>query len=64
MMPVSHPSLPADNSEIPGGDPDAFANNYPAHTQEFEKQLSQANSSSFTPGLEMVDTLVQSLSIK
>lgn len=64
MMPISHSSLPADGSKIPGDDPSAFANNYPSYIQKLEQQLGEAVSSSFNPSLELLDTLVQSLSIK
>lgn len=64
LMPISHPSLPADGSEIPGGDPSAFADNYTSYVRGIEQQLGDASASSFNPSLEMLDILVQSLSIK
>jgi hypothetical protein len=64
IMPVSHPNLPADSSTIPGDDPAAFANNFPTYLQGIEQQLNDASASSFNPSLEMLDTMVQSLSIK
>lgn len=64
IMPASHPSLPDDGSEVPGGDLDAFANNFPTYIQEIERQLGEASPSSFKPSLEMLDTLVQSLMIQ
>lgn len=64
IMPVSHPSLPADGSEVPGGDPAAFSDNYPTYIEDMEEQLGEAGASSFYPSLVLLDTLVQSLSIK
>jgi hypothetical protein len=64
ILPVSHPSLPADNSEVPGGDLEAFANTFPAYIQEIERYLGEASPSSFTPSLDMLDTLVHSLTVQ
>jgi len=68
IMPAAHASLPAnpptDASEYPGGDPDAFANNFTNYIDDIERQLNDASLSSFTPDLEMLDVLVQSLAIR
>lgn len=64
IMPVSHPSLPDNGTEVPGGDSAVFANNFPAYIEEIEKQLGEADPSSFKPGLGLLDTLVQSFAIQ
>ncbi|MBN1310873.1 MAG: hypothetical protein JXB30_05575 [Anaerolineae bacterium] len=68
IMPAAHASLPANPpanaSEYPGGDPDAFANNFSNYIDDIELQLNNASLSSFTPDLEMLDVLVQSLTIR
>jgi pimeloyl-ACP methyl ester carboxylesterase len=63
IFPVSHPSLPADASTIPGGDLSAFESNFENYRVETMQQLSQAEPSSFTPDLTRLDQLVETISV-
>jgi len=62
VLPVSHPALPADGTEIPGGDWEAFAQNFETYASDIEQQLDAQDASSFTPGLSLLDAMIQSLS--
>lgn len=64
IMPASHPDLQADASEIPGGDANAFANSYSDYIIKIEQQLNNARLASFTPNLEMLDVMIQSLVVQ
>jgi len=63
VLPVSHPSLPADESEIPGGDFDAFADNFDAYIADTAQQLGAQDGSTFTPGLPSLDVMIRSLAV-
>jgi len=63
IFPLSHPDLPADGSQVPSGDYQTFADNFPKYILETETTLSNANASSFTPNLARLDALIQSLEI-
>jgi hypothetical protein len=64
ILPVSHPILPADASEIPGGDFNAFADNYDTYIEDLIQQLETGPVSSFTPALSLLDAMIQSLLAK
>jgi putative hemolysin len=61
ILPVAHPSLPADASQIPGGDPEAFADAYDTYANDMAVQLAGYGSSEFTPDLALLDGLIASL---
>ena len=63
IFPVSHPSLPADASTVPGGDLSAFESNFENYRVETMQQLSQAEPGSFTPDLTRLDRLVETILI-
>jgi len=63
-FPVSHPSLPANGSEIPGGDYDQFSQTFAQYLDDIQSQLEGESKDSFLPNLELLDQLVQSLNIK
>ena len=63
ILPVSHPTLPADSTEIPGDDPTAFAADFDTYRVEIEQQLGAQLPSSFTPDLSLLDALIQSLEV-
>ena len=63
ILPLSHPSLPADGSEIPGGDFDAFADNFETYAAEVAAQLDAEAAGSFTPSITMLDEMMQSLEV-
>jgi hypothetical protein len=60
-FPVSHPSLSPDGSEIPGGDFDAFANNFNNYISDMENQLGAEDPSTFNPNLDILDQFIMSL---
>jgi putative hemolysin len=61
ILPVSNPILPADETEIPGGDFDAFANNFESYATDIAQQLEAQPAASFTPDLALLDAMIQSL---
>jgi hypothetical protein len=61
ILPVSHPSLPDDEAEIPGGDYDAFVEDYRTYAEGVEQSLGAQDASSFTPDLALLDGLIGSL---
>ena len=63
ILPVSHSSLPADGTEIPGGDWEAFAQNFETYASEIEQQLDAQSASSFAPDLSLLDAMIQSLEV-
>jgi hypothetical protein len=63
VLPVHHPSLPADEGQIPGGDVDAFSNNFERYAKEVEEQPDEQADFTFIPKLALFDALVQSLLI-
>jgi putative hemolysin len=61
ILPVSHPTLPADYTAYEGGDLSTLAENYETHIAEIEAQLGGQPASSFTPDLSSLDQMVTSL---
>ena len=61
VLPVSHPSLPPDESEVPGGDPEAFVNNFERYAAQITDQLNIQDGSTFFPPLPILDAMVQSI---
>ena len=64
IFPLSHPDLPADGSQVPSGDYQTFADNFPKYILEMETTLSNANVLDFTPNLATLDALIQSLEVQ
>jgi putative hemolysin len=63
ILPISHPSLPADGAEIPGGDFDAFADNFETYSAEVAAQLNAEDAGSFAPSITILDAVMQSLEV-
>ncbi len=63
VLPVTHPMLPANEIEIPGGDAQAFVDNYETYAREIEQQLDSQKATSFEPDLTWIDLLVGSIEI-
>jgi len=63
IFPVAHPSLPADGSQIPGGDAEAFAETYDTYAGDMALQLAGYGSAEFTPDLALLDGLIASLEV-
>jgi hypothetical protein len=64
VLPVSHPSLPSDGTQVPGGDFDAWANDYGNYLQTTLAELEAQPDSSFTPDLALLDAMIQSLLVQ
>lgn len=64
ILPVGHPSLPLDDSTIPGGDFNSFAENYQTYLSETLTALEAQPDDSFSPSLIELDALIQSLQIQ
>ncbi len=64
ILPVSHPSLPADGSQVPNGDYYAFSENYATYIEQLRVQLNGELPDSFTPSLAQLDAMVQSLIVR
>lgn len=62
ILPVTHLSLPPDNSHIT--DWAAFSDNFSAYIVEVTNQLSLQDDLSFYPALSMLDEMIQSLKVK
>jgi hypothetical protein len=63
ILPISHPSLPADGSEIPGGDFEAFSETFDSYAAEVAAQLDAQAEDSFAPSIALLDEMVQSLEV-
>jgi hypothetical protein len=63
VLPVSHPSLPADG-EIPPEEFDSFAEGFEAYVGTTEHALEAEAPESFTPDLAMLDALIQYLEVQ
>jgi len=63
ILPVAHPSLPADASQIPGSDPDAFANTYETYANDIALELAAYGAAEFAPSLALLDALIASLQV-
>jgi hypothetical protein len=63
ILPISHPSLPADGSEIPGDDFNAFAENFDTYAAEIAAQLDAEAADSFAPSIVLLDEMMQSLEV-
>ena len=63
ILPVSHPALQADASQIPGGNADAFASTYETYANDMALQLAGYGAAEFTPNLALLDALIASLQV-
>jgi len=61
ILPVTHPTLPADNSHIT--DWAAFSDNFATYIVEVTSQLSIQDDAGFNPSLELLDEMIQSLQV-
>lgn len=62
-MPITHPALPNNDRDIPGGDPAAFAASFATYIDETSRMLNEADPADFHPDLTVLDALVQSIVI-
>jgi hypothetical protein len=63
VLPASHPSLPANENDVPGGDFDAFVANIETYWTETAANLEAQPLNSFTPDLSKLDAMFASFAI-
>jgi hypothetical protein len=63
VLPVSHPSLPADG-DVPPDEFDTFAEGFEAYVAAAEQALETEAPESFMPSLVMLDAMIQSLEVQ
>jgi hypothetical protein len=63
ILPVSHPSLPANEDDIPGGDFDAFVATIQTYMAETAANLEAQTPDSFTPKITILDEMFASFAI-
>ena len=63
VLPVNHPSLPADGS-ITGNEPPEFSSDYATYLMNVAANLNSQTTKSFTPDLTQLDAMMSSLEIK
>jgi hypothetical protein len=64
ILPVSHPSLPADGDTFIGDEYDAFINAFEAYLLDVESQLALESPTSFFPQLTDLDAMMESMQIE
>ena len=63
ILPVTNAILPPDDSTIPGGDMQAFANNYLNYIADMQNKLDAQPEDAFIPSLTMLDNMIKSMAI-
>jgi putative hemolysin len=63
ILPVSHPTLPADQMAYEGGDLDALAASFDTYITDVEGQLNAHEAPTFTPDLSLLDAMIASLEV-
>jgi hypothetical protein len=63
VLPVNHPSLPADGN-VTGNEPPEFTNDFPAYLANVVSALNPQAANSFIPDLTQLDAMMSSLEIK
>jgi hypothetical protein len=63
ILPVNHPSLPADPNALSSAEMDNIIKNYDLYIADQATALSSQPAGSFTPGLDQLDALIRSLEI-
>ncbi len=61
ILPITQNSLPADDTIIPGGDYEAFLNQYETYTTEIESTLDSAPVDSFSPNYAVIQDIAKSI---
>ena len=63
VLPVNHPSLPADG-KVTGNEPPEFTSDFPTYLANVVKTLNPQAANTFTPDLTQLDAMMNSLEIK
>ncbi|MGD8822123.1 MAG: hypothetical protein PVG63_03395, partial [Anaerolineales bacterium] len=64
ILPIWQDSLPNTGDNVPGGDFEAFAENFEAYAADQEANLEAVPATSFTPDLDMLDTFISSILVQ
>lgn len=62
-FPISHPGLPADGAQIPGGNYLLFSEQFQDYTTTVSRMLNSAKPDEFFPNMDLLDNLVWSISV-
>jgi hypothetical protein len=62
-FPITHPSLVATHTDVPGGDINAFTANYTQYLADITRTLNDATQDSYAPDLSDLDYIIQSMLI-
>jgi hypothetical protein len=63
VLPVNHPSLPAD-ATVTGNEPPSFQSDYPQYKMDIAQSLNVQAPATFTPDLTRLDAMLSSLKIE
>ena len=63
VLPLNHPTLPADES-VTGNEPPEFSSDFPAYLANVVETLNPQAANTFTPDLTQLDAMMSSLEIK
>jgi hypothetical protein len=63
VLPVSHPSLPAD-AAVTGNEPPEFSSDFPTYLQNVVASLNPQAANTFTPDLTQLDAMMGSLEVR
>jgi hypothetical protein len=63
VLPVNHPSLPADG-KVTGNEPPEFTSDYTAYIANVVKALNPEAANTFTPDLTQLDAMISTLEVK
>ena len=63
VLPISHPSLPANGDDIPGGDYDEFIKNYDQYLIDTVNALNGQPPNSYNPAIGKLDKMIKSLTV-
>lgn len=63
VLPVTHPSLPADQT-VTGNEPPEFTGDFPTYLANMVNTLNPQADDTFSPDLTQLDTMMSSLEIK
>jgi hypothetical protein len=64
VLPVSHPQLPANGNDVPGGDWAAFSENFPDHVEQMKQLLGSQPANSYKPNLELLDAMMRTFLVE
>ena len=64
ILPITHPSLPADGDSAQITDWNAFSENYVIYADDISRQLNTEADSMFTPSIQLLDAMFASLKVK